>query len=102
MPLRYRHLPDVDSDAILSHLTTRQHLRPHAPLGEVLDEAIELLGCCPQAVARGTDWMGIQPTRPIGRLRRSELVQLARAIHRFWAQNLSAGDTAAPAPTKSS
>jgi len=86
---------DVDSDAILAYLTTRQHLRPHLPATEVLDETVEAFGCCPQAIKRGIDWLGIEPSRPIGRLRRTELVQLARAVHRFWMQNAAVVSTPA-------
>jgi hypothetical protein len=80
---------DVDSDAILAHLTSRQHLHPHAPVAQILEQTTELFGCCPAAIERGIDWLGIEPARPIGRLRRSELVQLARAVHRFWMQNVN-------------
>ena len=83
-------LPDVDSDAILNHLTARQHLHPHRPVKEVLDETTDALGCCPRAIERGIEWLGIEPARAIGRLRRSEIVQLARAVHRFWMQNAAA------------
>jgi len=89
------HLPDVDSDAILRHLTTRQHLHPQRPVKEVLDETTELFGCCPAAISRGVEWLGVDPDRAIGRLRRTELVQLSRAVHRFWTQNLAAAASAA-------
>jgi hypothetical protein len=78
--------PDVDSDALLGYLTSRQHLHPHAPVLQVLDQTIDVFGCCPNAVRRALPWLGIAPGTSIGRLRRSELVQLARAVHRFWTQ----------------
>jgi hypothetical protein len=81
---------DVDSDVILAHLTSRQHLHPHMPLAQILEQTTELFGCCPAAIQRGIQWLGIDPARAVGRLRRSELVQLARAVHRFWMQNASA------------
>ena len=77
------------ADVILNHLTTRQHLQPHASVQDVMAQTVELYGCCPQAVARGIEWLQIDPALPIGRLRRSEIVQLARAVHRFWMQNRS-------------
>jgi hypothetical protein len=80
----------ASSDLMLNHLTSQQHLHPHRAVREVLDLTVEAFGCCPQAIARGVDWLGIDETRPIGRLRRSELLQLARSIHRFWQQNLQA------------
>ncbi|HEY7087120.1 MAG TPA: hypothetical protein VH518_03465 [Tepidisphaeraceae bacterium] len=83
-------LPDVDSDAILKYLTHRQHIHPRQSIREALDETTELFGCCPEAIVRGITWLGIDPARTIGRLRRSELVQLAKAVHRFWMQNAAA------------
>jgi hypothetical protein len=78
-------------NAIVELLTSRQHLRPHSSVGQVLAQATTELGCCPIAVARATTWLNLDVTRAIGRLRRSELLQLARAISRFW-QSQSAVD----------
>src|SRR3954451_24447694 len=78
------------SDTILNHLTTRQYLQPQAPVQDVLSQTVEMFGCCPEAITRGLTWLSIEPTKPIGRLRRSELVQLAKAVHRFWVQNVKA------------
>ena len=83
----------VDGDRILLELSTRQHLTPHRSLGEVLADAQRALGFCPNAAATGLTWLKLDSTVPIGRLRRSELIQLARSIYRFWRQAL-----AAPAP----
>jgi hypothetical protein len=80
---------EADASAILTFLTTKQHLRPHTPIGEVLRQTTQLFGCCPQAIERGMDWLGIENERPIGRFRRSELVQLANAVLRFWMQNIA-------------
>ncbi|HVT88893.1 MAG TPA: hypothetical protein VHD56_08585 [Tepidisphaeraceae bacterium] len=82
--------PNVDCDTILGYLTARQHLRPHAPLGQALQETTEAFGCCPQAIERALQWLGVDSSRAIGRLRRSELTQLARAVHRFWQQAIAA------------
>jgi hypothetical protein len=79
---------EADADVILTHLTSRQHLRPQQTIQDVLSDATQLFGCCPQAIGRGMEWLGIEPSVKIGRLRRSELMQLARAIHRFWMKNL--------------
>jgi hypothetical protein len=81
---------DADADAILSHLTSRQHLQPQATVQGVLDDSVKLFGCCPKAIGRGMQWLGIDSDMKIGRLRRSELIQLARAVHRFWMQNIEA------------
>jgi hypothetical protein len=56
----------------------------------VLEETTEQLGCCPQAIARALSWLHIDPSLAIGRLRRSEIMQLANAVHRFWQQNTAA------------
>jgi hypothetical protein len=80
----------IDSESILTYLTMRQHVNPHTNTGEILAQAVDVLGCCPQAIERALGWLQIEPTRPIGRLRRSELVQLSRAVHRFWMQNTAA------------
>jgi hypothetical protein len=88
------HPTQTNLDTILNHLTARQHLRPQAAIQQVLEEMTELYGCCPQAIARGMDWLGIDPAVKIGRLRRSELIQLARSVHRFWMQNLAAATDA--------
>ena len=82
-----RSADDTDSDSMLSFLTHRQHLHPHQGLGQALDDTIEHFGCCPQAVARALEWLKLDGQSAIGRLRRSELVQLARVIHRFWSQS---------------
>lgn len=77
---------DTDSDAILAFLTTRQHLHPHARLDQLMSDTIDHFACCPQAVERSLEWLKLDGAQVIGRLRRSELVQLARVIHRFWSQ----------------
>ncbi len=85
---------DVSADIILNYLTTRQHVAPHAPIAAQIERTTEEFGCCPQAIERAIEWLGIDGRRPIGRLRRSELVQLSRAVHRFWMQNRAAASIA--------
>ena len=81
-----RILASCDSDTILEVLTRRQHLKPHVSLKDVLRETIEEVGCCPEAVKRAMEWLQLDWARPIGRLRRTELTQLARSIYRMWRQ----------------
>lgn len=71
-------------EQILEHLTLRQHVAPHRPLGEALEELCRSVGACPVAVERAADWLEFPAELSFGRLRRSELVQLSRSIHRFW------------------
>ncbi len=78
-----RHLV-IDSEAILEALTQRQFLQPHSPLNEALPQVADELRLCPEAVAQALAWLEVDATRVIGRLRRSELSQLAKSIHRIW------------------
>jgi hypothetical protein len=79
-----RHTSDTDSEAILETLSTHQYLRPHQPVSIALGAASESVGFCPGAAEQAIQWLGIPPGTPIGRLRRTELTQLARSIERFW------------------
>ena len=83
-----RMTPNSTSD-LIELLTTRQHLRPHQPLREVLQAAMDELGCCPIAIERAVTWLGVDASKAVGRLRRTELVQLAHAICRYWRQAIS-------------
>jgi hypothetical protein len=81
-----RRLIRNDFDHLLELLLTRQYLRPHEPIAKSLNQAIDSLGVCPGAVAQAIQWLQIDPQTSVGRLRRTELTQLARSIHRFWRQ----------------
>ncbi|MDB5298984.1 MAG: hypothetical protein JWO87_647 [Phycisphaerales bacterium] len=83
-------LQQTDSDQILQEFTTRQHMTPHRTLGEVLETASQALGFCPQAGETAMGWLQLDAGKAIGRLRRTELIQLSRSIHRFWRQGLAA------------
>ena len=89
----FHRLKAADPDAILSELSTRQYLSPHRPLGEVLAGAQAALGFCPTAAETASRWLSLDPRQAIGRLRRTELIQLARSIHRFWRQALEAAQS---------
>ena len=73
-----------DSQDLIELLTHRQHTHPHMTVRAVMEQATAELGCCPQAIARATEWLQMDIEQPVGRLRRAELLQLARAVHRFW------------------
>lgn len=97
--LYFRMMSREDSsDAIAELLTNRQHLRPHLGVREVLDHVIAELGCCPIAIDRATEWLSLDTNRLIGRLRRSELLQLARSVDRYWHANPTATDTSGLKP----
>ena len=75
-----------ECQSLLDALSTRQHLRPHEPVGEALANVGAQLDVCPNASAAALQWLDLDPARSIGRLRRTELMQLARSVHRFWRQ----------------
>src|SRR3954447_2204925 len=79
-------------DSLVQLLTHRQHLRPHLSVREVLEQSTTELGCCPVAIERAVEWLNLDASRPIGRLRRSELLQLARSVHRFWRASAANAD----------
>jgi hypothetical protein len=84
-------------DSLLDALTTAQYLSPHESLAQALTRTADALGVCPQAVNHAITWLQVKPATPIGRLRRTELMQLARSIHRFWRQAGTAAAAAAGA-----
>ena len=81
-----RRLIHSDLENLLEILSARQHLSPHEPVSAVLSHAVDNLGVCPGAVEQALQWLQVDPATSIGRLRRTELTQLARTIHRFWRQ----------------
>lgn len=78
----------TDADGILRELTNRQHLTPHRPVGQVVAETAERVGACMIAADRAIDRLQLDRSRSIGRLRRGELIQLARGMYRLWARAL--------------
>lgn len=87
---RSKLVPGTDAEGILRELTTRQHLAPHRTVGEVVAEVVQDVGVCPIAADRAVERLGLDGRRSMGRLRRAELSQLARAMHRYWTQSLAA------------
>lgn len=81
-----RRLRGVTAESLLEFLTERQYVTPREGVGSVLDLAGERLGVCPVAAARAMDWLDIDPAHALGRLRRTELTQLSRCLHRFTKQ----------------
>jgi hypothetical protein len=81
---------EFHDEQILSVLTRRQFTHPHTTVRETLHAATVEVGCCPLAVSRAIEWLSVDLNQPIGRLRRTELTQLARSIHRFWRQSVTA------------
>jgi hypothetical protein len=79
----------VESNHILDDLTRRQFLHPHLSIADGLAQASAELGFCPRAAAHALEWLEMNPAQSIGRLRRTELTQLARSIYRFWKHALA-------------
>ena len=67
-------VPGVDADEILRELTVRQHLAPYRRLADVVAEMIERTGACPVAAERAMERLELDGNRPIGRLKRGELI----------------------------
>ena len=88
--------PSDPPDSIVELLTSRQHLHPHTSVRDVMGQATSELGCCPIAIDRAIRWLNLDPSRAIGRLRRGELLQLARSVHRFWHAQVPAADVDVP------
>src|SRR5687768_960218 len=95
-----RRLSESGLDDLLDALTTQQYLSPHEPLAQSLSRTADALGVCPQAVQHAVAWLQVNPATPIGRLRRTELMQLARSIHRFWRQAAAAAPAPAAQPSE--
>ena len=85
-----KRTPGTDAEGILHELSTLQHLAPHRPLGEVVSEIVEKIGACPDAAAQAVAWLELDDSKSVGRLRRAELMQLARAMYRLWSHAIAA------------
>lgn len=81
-----RQLILLSSDMIQDALMRRQHLRPHQPLSAAMSDVAAELAVSPEVVRQTLSWLDVDAARPIGRLRRTELTQLARSLHRHWRQ----------------
>ena len=78
-------------ESILAPLTAHQHLHPHWHLGQALKALTGAKGLPTQAVAAAVQRLNLDQTRLIGRLRRTELSQLAQCIYRR-VEAVEAGD----------
>jgi len=79
-----RFVNGLSAERIVSELQKAQHLWPHQAVSEAIKRAGTSSGFCPEAGRRAMDALQIDASRQIGRLRRCELAQLGRAIHRHW------------------
>lgn len=81
-----RFVNSVSAERIIAQLQTAQHLWPHELVQQAVQRAGQETGFCPDAAQRAMRLLQLDSSRQIGRLKRCELVQLGRAIHRQWLQ----------------
>ena len=81
-----RRMLRSDFENLLDALTARQYVAPHEPVAAALASTVDELGVCPNAIEQALAWLQIDPQQAIGRLRRTEMMQLARTVHRYWRQ----------------
>jgi hypothetical protein len=91
--LRLEH--DAKAQRIVETLQRLQFVHPHDPIRTAVETASRQIGFCPEAARYALTWLGLDTKTAIGRLRRSELLQLARSIRRFWRQNAGHWNVAA-------
>lgn len=75
---------DDQTRRIIEQLQTEQFIRPHQAVAEAMERARQVIGFCPDAAAHALRWLEIDATVKVGRLRRTELLQLARCLERAW------------------
>jgi hypothetical protein len=81
-----RRMLTAEAESILDYLSQQQHVHPHSPVRTVLEHTVVRLGLCRRSAGRSIRWLGVDDSTSIGRLRRTELMQLARCVHRFCRQ----------------
>jgi hypothetical protein len=80
-------MTDPAADALIAHLQTQQHLHPHRTLHRILHDIPDHLGLTLKHAQQATSAISFDPHEKVGRLRRCQLLQLARAVHRLSRQN---------------
>lgn len=81
-----RFLAAGDSDRLVESLSRQQFISPHQSVAEAIDAVVGELEVCPEAARHALESLGVDAAMRVGRLRRTELMQLGRAIYRFWRQ----------------
>ena len=88
-----RFLAAGDADRVVDALSRQQFLRPHQSIDSAVAAVIDELGVCPEAARAAVESLQADPSLAVGRLRRTELMQLGRSIYRFWRQAVVDGST---------
>lgn len=88
-----RRFVQINVETLLESLTQKQFTHPHRSVASVLQETAEALGGCPAEGAKVMLRLGISAETAIGRLRRTEIMQLSRALHRQWRNDGESSDS---------
>ena len=83
-----RFLAAGDAERLVQALTEQQFLNPHQSVDEGIAAVVIQLGVCPGAARYAIETLRIDPLVSFGRLRRTELMQLGRTMHRLWRQSV--------------
>lgn len=76
---------------IVDALTEQQHLSPHQGLELAISAAGAKVGFCTEAARRAMETLQMDANAAIGRLRRTEILQLSHTILRNWRQSVGQG-----------
>ncbi|HYE18167.1 MAG TPA: hypothetical protein VEA69_06970 [Tepidisphaeraceae bacterium] len=95
-----RFVSSRSADRIADALTEQQYVAPHQSVGAALDAARAGVGFCALAADRALASLRLDPATTIGRLRRTELMQLARAIYRGWRHSVGGDSLPSQVPDK--
>ena len=76
-------LADPVCSSLAGALTQMQYLNPHGACAAALTKAAAKTGLCAQPAARVLRRLEITPTMAVGRLSRSQLLQLANTFYRY-------------------
>ncbi len=82
----HSYLRGLEADRIVGTLQKQQHVNPHQSVGSAICAAQTETGFCQRAGELAMAVLHLDPQRKIGRLKGSELTQLARTIYRLWQQ----------------
>jgi hypothetical protein len=93
-----RRAADGISAGVLELLTDLQHLQPHRALRSCLTGSAARMGIALEEIDRSLAWLSLDGSRSIGRLRRTELMQLAHHIERR--RNTGDGSSAPQPPLR--
>src|SRR4051794_18613243 len=81
-----RFMAAGDSDRLVDALSEQQFLKPHQTVKDAVNSVVGQLGVCPDAARVAMEALRVEPATRVGRMRRTELMQLGRALYRHWRQ----------------